>query len=479
FTANAGQCASPFTFTVTVTPKITPAFPFGTSFSICVNGSVPTLTTTSSNGITGTWSPSTVDNQNSATYTFTPAAGQCAVQANFTVTVTPNIVPTFSFGTSLSVCAGGTVPALPGRSSNGVTGSWSPATVDNQNSATYTFTANPGQCVTSAPVTFDVTVTPNVNPTFSFGPALTICAGGSVPLLPATSNNGYAGTWTPSVVSNQLSGTYVFTSSAAPCIVPYTYTVTVNPIIKPAFSFGTFQSICIGTTVPVLPANSSNGISGTWDPAVVDNTIDTTYIFTPSPGQCADSTSFTLEVNAVPTGSIRGDTSVYDGDLIPGYNFNISPGAHIEWTNTNPGIGLGGAGTGDIPAFTGTNRTNASLNGTITATPVIGGCSGTAQAYKVTVLPLDKDVFVPNVFTPNGDGKNDLVYVYGNYITKVEMKVFNQWGQMVATITNKTDGWDGRYKGSPQPVGVYVYVLKAELSDGRTVNKKGSITLLR
>jgi gliding motility-associated-like protein len=95
------------------------------------------------------------------------------------------------------------------------------------------------------------------------------------------------------------------------------------------------------------------------------------------------------------------------------------------------------------------------------------------------VLPLNKDVFVPNVFSPNGDGKNDILYVYGNYIDKLDMRIFNQWGQQIASITNKLQGWDGRHKGNAQPVGVYVYILKATLSDGRTVDLKGSITLVR
>jgi gliding motility-associated-like protein len=97
----------------------------------------------------------------------------------------------------------------------------------------------------------------------------------------------------------------------------------------------------------------------------------------------------------------------------------------------------------------------------------------------IKVIPLDKDIFVPNAFSPNGDGKNDLLYVYGNYIDKVDMRIFNQWGQQIATISNKSQGWDGRHKGSPQPVGVYVYVLKAVLEDGTIVNLKGSVTLVR
>ena len=477
FTPTAGQCATTTSFAVTVNPNITPTFSFGTSLTICGGGTVPALPLTSQNGITGTWSPAPVDDQNSGTYTFTPDPGQCALTASFAVTVNPNITPTFSFGTSLTICAGGTVPTLPSTSQEGIVGTWSPATVDNQNSDTYTFTPGAGQCVTGS-VIFAVTVTPNLIPAFSFGNSLTICAGGTVPVLPATSDNGVTGIWNPSVVSNQASGTYTFTVPGQ-CVTPFIYTVTVNPIVKPTFSFGTFQSICIGTSVPVLAATSANGITGTWNPAVVDNSVNGTYVFTPDPGQCTDTTSFKLEVNAVPTTTISEDTAVYDGTFLPSYNFITSPGAVTTWTNSNPSIGVGASGTGTVPSFVATNRGDADVIGTITATPVIGGCSGAAQSYNIKVMPLNKDVFVPNVFTPNGDGKNDLLYVYGNYIDKLEMHIFNQWGQQIAVINDKTQGWDGKHKGTAQPVGVYVYVLKAELSTGKTVNLKGSITLLR
>jgi gliding motility-associated-like protein len=97
----------------------------------------------------------------------------------------------------------------------------------------------------------------------------------------------------------------------------------------------------------------------------------------------------------------------------------------------------------------------------------------------ITVNPLDKDVFVPNVFSPNGDGKNELLLVYGNYINKLEMRIFNQWGEQVELVTDKNKGWDGRHKGKAQPVGVYVYTLKATMQDGKVINLKGYITLLR
>lgn len=92
---------------------------------------------------------------------------------------------------------------------------------------------------------------------------------------------------------------------------------------------------------------------------------------------------------------------------------------------------------------------------------------------------MNKDIFVPNVFSPNGDGKNDILFVYGNSIDQLEMRIFNQWGEELQLLNSTARGWDGKHRGKPQPVGVYTYALRAVLSGGRVVKMKGSITLLR
>lgn len=482
FTPSAGQCATPFTYSVTVYPIVTPTFSFGTSYMQCTGSTPPALPTTSQNGITGTWSPSAIDDQNSGTYTFTPDAAQCATGTTLTVTVSGMITPTFSFGTSMTICSGESVPALPGTSQNGITGTWSPAVIDNQASGTYTFTPAPGQCGSNTSLT--VNVTPTVTPVFSFGTSLSVCAGGSVPALPASSNNGITGTWSPATVDNQASATYTFTPDPAPgqCYTNTSFAVTVNSIVTPTFDFGTSKTICSGSAVPVLPGTSSNGITGSWSPAVVSNTTSGTYTFTSDPNQCAATTiSFNVIINPLPSVSNpRNDTLMNDGALVPSFIPTGNAGAvNFTWTNSNPAIGLGGSGTGSVPSFTAVNTGDVPVSGTITVTPELNGCTGAPVSYVVTVNPLFKDVFVPNVFSPNNDGKNDLLLVYGNYIQKVQMRIFNQWGQQVIHITSQNQGWDGKFKGKAQPVGVYVYVLEAYLTDGRKVSLKGHISLLR
>jgi len=478
FTSTAGQCALPVTINVTVTPNTTPTFSFATS--ICEGATAPALPSTSNNGVNGTWSPSTVSNTASGSYTFTPAAGLCALPVTINVTVNPILTPTFSFGTTLSICNGATAPALPATSTNNITGTWSPATISNTTSGTYTFTPNAGQCGTTA--TLDVTVVANTIPTFSFGTTLTICSGGTVPALPTTSDNSVNGTWSPSTVSNTASGTYTFTPAGGVCATTQTFTVTVNTIVTPTFSFGSTASICAGATVPTLSTTSANNITGTWVPATVDNatTGTTIYTFTPTAGQCAVAQTYTVEVSTVPTVTVPANITVNDGTVVPATNFTITPaGATVTWTNSNPAIGLAASGTGNVPQFTATNPGNADITATITVTPRNNGCIATPRTYTITVKALDKGVFVPNVFSPNNDGKNDRLMIYGNYINKVEMRIFNQWGQQVAFLNSKSQGWDGTHKSKPQPVGVYVYALRAVMTDGRTVDLKGSITLVR
>ena len=105
--------------------------------------------------------------------------------------------------------------------------------------------------------------------------------------------------------------------------------------------------------------------------------------------------------------------------------------------------------------------------------------SGCVAADKKIVVVLDNDIYVPNAFTPNGDGVNDAFRVYGEGILTTGMMVFNRWGEKVFESQNTTSGWDGFYQGELQHPGVFVYYIKVTLLNGREIEKKGSVTLLR
>lgn len=95
-------------------------------------------------------------------------------------------------------------------------------------------------------------------------------------------------------------------------------------------------------------------------------------------------------------------------------------------------------------------------------------------------------IFIPNTFTPNNDGKNDVLVAYGWAIQSIQFLVFNQWGEKIHEITSNTQDanggfmvWDGKYQGKIQPVGVYAYVAKITQKDGTVVQKSGPLNIVR
>lgn len=106
------------------------------------------------------------------------------------------------------------------------------------------------------------------------------------------------------------------------------------------------------------------------------------------------------------------------------------------------------------------------------------GCIDTASV-QIEVNAGDEEIYIPNAFTPNGDGINDGFRAYGNQIRETEMLIFNQWGEKIYEAKNSINGWNGRHKGKLQPSGVYVYVLRITLNSGEVLNRKGSVNLLR
>lgn len=103
----------------------------------------------------------------------------------------------------------------------------------------------------------------------------------------------------------------------------------------------------------------------------------------------------------------------------------------------------------------------------------------TSVSAPVSGRALPDDIFIPNTFTPNGDGVNDVLRVYAFVIQEMKFMVFNQWGEKIYESGNTSAAWDGTYKGRPQPSGVYMFVARFVLRDGTVVNRKGSINLIR
>ena len=356
FTPSAGQCANSTTMSIVISPNVTPTFTQAGPY--CSGASIPALPTTSGNGVTGSWSPA-INNTATTTYTFTPAAGQCANTATMTIVVNPVVTPAFT--QAGPYCTGATIPALPTTSNNGITGSWSPA-INNTATTTYTFTPSAGQCATST--TMQIVVDNNITPTFTqAGP---YCTGATIPALPTTSNNGITGTWSPAI-NNTATTTYTFTPSAGQCATSTTMQIVINNNITPSFT--QVGPYCSGATIPALPTTSNNGITGSWSPAI-NNTATTTYTFTPSAGQCANTTTMSIVIspNVTPTFTQAGPYC--SGDIIPALPTTSGNGITGSWS----------------PAINNTATT------TYTFTPAAGQCANTA-IMTIVVNPMVTPAF--------------------------------------------------------------------------------------
>lgn len=106
------------------------------------------------------------------------------------------------------------------------------------------------------------------------------------------------------------------------------------------------------------------------------------------------------------------------------------------------------------------------------------GCQDSIVKYVKITPPLY--FYIPNTFTPNGDGKNDIFIGKGVGVRSLELTVFSRWGEVLFTTKNPNEGWDGTTNGGKElPDGVYVFSLYVKGESGKEIEKMGTITLFR
>ncbi|WP_207495651.1 PKD domain-containing protein [Aridibaculum aurantiacum] len=218
-----------------------------------------------------------------------------------------------------------------------------------------------------------------------------------------------------------------------------------------------------GTTSTEQSPTKTYTIPGTYNITLVATDNSTCNV--------TDTLRFRIVISGSPTASFVY-TPVPPRENTPVEFFNNSTGASsYRWE----------FGDGEVLETTSTNPISHIFNETRTyQTCLIAinqyGCRDTiCQPIQARVIPL---LDVPNAFTPNGDGVNDKVFVRGFGIAKMNWRIYNRWGTVVFQTNNRTEGWDGTYRGAKQPKEVYHYVLDVEFSDGKKYQKKGDITLL-
>jgi len=119
---------------------------------------------------------------------------------------------------------------------------------------------------------------------------------------------------------------------------------------------------------------------------------------------------------------------------------------------------------------------------TVTTTDM-NGCTITGL-LSITVKPAcvgdDQDVFIPNIFSPNGDGKNDVLNIEGNGLTNIYWAIYDRWGNLLFETYDQSQGWDGTLKGNPMETGTYVYYLKATcIKTNSEIKLKGNVSIVK
>ncbi len=95
-----------------------------------------------------------------------------------------------------------------------------------------------------------------------------------------------------------------------------------------------------------------------------------------------------------------------------------------------------------------------------------------------TVVTPSMAIYVPNSFTPNGDGLNETFGAYSEGVKEFTMQIFDRWGAMIFESNDINRQWDGNYKGQLAPQGSYVYKIQAKALNGKIISKKGAVNLI-
>jgi gliding motility-associated-like protein len=322
-----------------------------------------------------------------------------------------------------------------------------------------------------------VFVTPAYStPWLSVAPDTVFCPGNSV-VITVNSSSYSIINWLAPLSGNSFTqtintpGTYVCTVTY--CGIETTDSISIsqaNPIAQITAS-GRIP-VCSGDTV-ILNANSGM-TTYQWTPGLsnqqsiyVDSANTYSLTTTDNYGCTAiDSITVTVQTDTPP---IVTDTTICSGVSITLY---VTGNPTIEWYDSINSIN---------PFNSGTNYTTPNLTTSITYYVLMdsGQCKSARVPINVTVEPCD--LFVPNVFTPNNDRKNDEWRIEGKALKGIHVKIYDRWGLLIYVIDGLKNGWDGQIMNSNQlaPDGVYYWI--ADLVDifDKATQQRGYIELIR
>jgi gliding motility-associated-like protein len=507
YTFTNGTCSNTATTLITInpTPGVVTNNPAPVCAPLTVNLTLPAVTAGSSPGLTFTYfsnAAGTIPVGNpaaisvSGTYYIEGTNGTgCVTIRPVNVTINPLPIATIAYtgspyctsGTaivSLTGIGGGTFASSPGLSLNAINGDINLAT---STEGTYTIVYSFTNGICSNSVFTSVTIK---NPALVVNNTAAACFPSTVDLTDPSITTGSQGGLTynyyqdnagtiplvnPAAVG--IAGTYFikgtdFLTGCSSNIQPVDVTINAKPTVSASASA---TDICKGSPVTLTAISPGNTID--WPGVGSGNVV----VATPS-----DSTTF-LAIATAPNGCI--DTAYVDVAVKP-FTLTLTANPDPVLAGTNTTLNTNANFTYNVlswsPAIFFTDQTALTQNIVVKDTSKsfiviaqsIDGCLDTASLF-VTVDPNLKDFFIPNAFSPNGDGNNDLLKIYGSSIRELTVRVYNQWGELVFETNDPVSGWDGTWKGRPQAVGIYVYVAKVTFYNNTSIMRKGTINLIR
>lgn len=374
--------------------------------------------------------------------------------------------------------------------------SWSPAiNIINANTATpgvfpkdtitYVVTVKEADCINSDSIKVNVLDFITVDA----GRDTSICQTDSIRLNTVSDALSYS--WTPATglsndhvkfpnVAPGSTITYQVTANLGKCQDRDSITIRVSPY--PTANAGNDTAICYGSSAQL--SGTIGGAYYTWSPTAALTNITTlhpiakpsgttTYLLTVTDTfYCPKPTVDSIVVRVVPpvVVSAGNDTNVVIGQPLQ----LLATGATTyEWTPTayltNPSIAN--------PVATIQTLTDSVRFYVTGYTPE--GCKGSNNLL-VKIFKTGSDIFVPSGFTPNGDGRNDLIKpILVGMRSLTYFRIYNRFGQMVFQTTNSYKGWDGRINGQEQNTGAFVYSAAGIDYLGNKLQRKGTVMLIR
>ncbi len=431
-------------------------------------------------------------------YTVTASNGNCTSQASvqFSNAAQLTSIPAPSITTTNASCSAAGTSTI-NNFSNTLTYTFNPSgpTIGTNGiingmitGTSYTVSASDGTCNSPVSNSFS-NAAPTGIPSYVFSiidPTCTNATGGIVIQEPVGNNyeynlNGGAYQSNP-VFSNLPTGSYTTTvkDKTTVCVSPSSpFTIKPGPVLPAVPGISSTAATCLTAGTSTV-SNYTNTITYTFSPSgpslgaggtISGMVTGTNYTVTASNGSCNSSPSNTFSnaaqftapsapvFSTITQPTCTTPTGIITITQVAGVTYSIN-GNNYQTSNV----------------FSGLTSGNYSLTAKNAA-----GCISTAIAAVINNQPdcNTQDLFVPNAFTPNGDGKNDILFVKGTTIKSMQLLIFNQWGEKIFESVKQEQGWDGSVGGKAQPVGVYVYILKVGHNNGKTQQLKGSITLIR